>query len=159
MSTEKITFVDPCLNPFSFTGEAQTNPGSSNYDGTPITFTVTPFTIEPSRCKVTYKCIDVVRTDGSPSMVACDDFSFDGVFDGLGDDGVLKFKPTGGDYSTMVYPPGEYQVTICGTAEGSSPSQEVNETFEFTLNDVCDPPTSYTAYTAVSQMYTITNTQ
>lgn len=71
-------------------------------------------------------------------------------------DGKLSFTATGDDYSNDVYPPGTYTVTILGTATESGQTQTA--TFEMTLTDVCNPPTTLTAPGYADQSYVLTQT-
>ena len=63
-------------------------------------------------CTVTYKCKSVTRTDGNPSVLDCDDWLFDGVFNGDPSDGRLSITATLEDYNTDAKPPGSYIVEI-----------------------------------------------
>jgi len=79
------------------------------------------FTIEPSRCQISYTCTDVVRlgADQDP-LISCADFTFDGLIDGTQSDGQLIFSPTLIDYQNGNYEPGTYIVTITGTPNEAS---------------------------------------
>ena len=122
---------------------SQNNPDPDNFSGNEIQFDLTKFTIVPSICPVTYTCTNVVEGDGGTiSSVECDDFSFDGVFDGDATDGVLTFTASENDYITGNYRPGIYEVTITGTADGSNPLVSTTTTFTIELLDPCDPPES-----------------
>jgi len=55
-----------------------------------------------------------------------------------------------------VHPPGTYTVTITGTATESSETQTA--TFSFTIDDVCNPPTSLTAPSYTNQNYVLAQT-
>lgn len=84
-----ISFLNPCLDPFTFTKEGviQTNPGLDDYSGTPIVFTLSPFTITPPRCEIQYECVEVFRKDMEMSNISCDDFTVDGILNGDVTDG------------------------------------------------------------------------
>ena len=58
---------------------------------------------------------------------------------------------------TEKYPPGEYTVTITGTAEKSVDQVTKSATFILTLVDPCNPPVSITSPGLTNQVYTITN--
>ena len=58
--TAKVTFIDPCLNPFTFTSETQINPDSDKFTGDDIVFNLSQFTITPTICELTYVCTSVV---------------------------------------------------------------------------------------------------
>ena len=113
--------------------------------------------MDPSRCKVSYECTSVVRVDGFESKIKCEDFDFDGLYDGGSSDGILTFVADSNDYESMNYPPGVYTVTITGTAIKSI--NEIKETATFTLNilDPCDPPTSLSKAEFSDQEYTLTD--
>ena len=87
--TNNINFGHPCLLPRNFASVPQDDI-IDNYSETAVTWTLNKFTIEPEKCKVNYECVDpVVRVDGSSDhTMMCSDFNFDGMFDGLGNDGV-----------------------------------------------------------------------
>ena len=69
-------------------------------------FTLTKFTIEPARCKISYACTSVARVDGNASKIECSDFVFDGLYDGDAGDGILTFSADQTDYVSETYPPG-----------------------------------------------------
>ena len=78
--TAKVTFIDPCLAPFTFTSETQTNPDSDKFTGDDIVFTLSPFTITPTICEITYVCTSVAKTNPSEaSSIGCADLSNGGV--------------------------------------------------------------------------------
>ena len=58
---------------------------------------------------------------------------------------------------TKNYPPGEYTVTITGTADHSVDQVTKTATFILTLVDPCDPPDSLISADFTNQEYTITN--
>ena len=94
---------------------------------------------------------------GDDSTISCSDLTFDGVFDDQATDGKLTFSADSQDYIDETYKPGVYEVTITGTAVGSSPLQEKPATFLLTLLDPCDPPISVTGADFVNQDYTLTD--
>ena len=98
----------------------------------------------------------MLQGDGD-SSITCSDLTFDGVFDGQATDGKLTFSADSQDYIDETYVPGVYEVTITGTAVGSSPLQEKSATFLLTLLDPCDPPASVTGVDFVNQDYTLTD--
>ena len=99
---------------------------------------MTPFTLTPTRCQVTYACTSVARVDSSTSTIDCDDLTFDTTT------GSFTFSADSDDYKSGDFIPGTYTVTITGTAVGSSPLKDDTTTMSFTLVDPCDPPTSIT---------------
>ena len=89
-STAQIEFNNPCLDPFSFSAEDQTDPSSDKYSGSPINFELTQFSIDPPRCKIDYECVRIERVDGATMPadgLGCSDFVFDGIFNGDSTDG------------------------------------------------------------------------
>ena len=82
---------------------------------------MTEFLISPNNCPISYACTDVVESNQAVSSIDCNDLSFDGVFNGDPTDGVLTFVATETDYTSGNYRPGEYTVTITGTADASDP--------------------------------------
>ena len=93
---------------------------------------------------MSYACTDVVRVDQAESKISCSDLIFDGDIDGTNSDGKLAFKADTTDYADGTFTPGVYTVTITGTVVGSVGPQEKTTTFDLTLVDPCDPPTSVT---------------
>ena len=89
-------------------------------------------------------------------MVNCDDLTFDGVFNGDATDGQLTFSADSTDYENGVVTPGDYVVTITGTAVTSSDTKTA--TFTISMVDPCDPPVSITSPGLTDQVYTITDT-
>ena len=87
-----VEFDEPCLDPFSYSSTAQTDPAPDSFSGDDIIFNLNRFLIEPTKCKITYNCESVSPVGvGAPT---CGDFTFDGVFDGVGPDGQLVFVAT-----------------------------------------------------------------
>jgi hypothetical protein len=85
---------------------------------------LTQFELTPARCEVTYACTSVTRVDVESSTIACSDLTFDGVINGDVSDGKLTFSADSDDYVNETFTPGDYTVTITGTAVDSSPNQE-----------------------------------
>ena len=54
----------------------------------------------------------------------------------------MTFTASENDYITGNYRPGEYIVTITGTADGSDPMVSDTTTFTIELLDPCSPPES-----------------
>lgn len=48
--TDVITFIDPCLNPFTFEATTQDRPAANEYDSQVIDWEFTPFNLDPSYC-------------------------------------------------------------------------------------------------------------
>ena len=150
-----VTFIDPCLDQFTFSETAQTSPGSDKFTGQQILFELNPFTITPTICEVTYACSSVARADNAASAVNCDDLTFDGVFNGDATDGQLTFSADSNAYENGVVTPGDYVVTITGTAVTSSDTKTA--TFTISMVDPCDPPIIITSPGLTDQQYTITD--
>ena len=100
---------------------------------------MTPFSITPIRCEVTYACTGVARQGELTSSVSCNDLTFDATT------GSFTITTDSSDYESGEFTPGTYTVTISGTANGSSPSESDTTTMSFTLVDPCDPPISVTS--------------
>ena len=115
------------------------------YSDDDVVFTLTKFTIEPIRCKIVYECTSVVRVDEADSKISCSNFVFDGTYDNQATDGKLTFSADQDDYLTKKYPPGEYTVTITGTADKSIDQITKTAKFTLTLIDPCNPPVSITS--------------
>ena len=103
-------------------------------------FTLNQFTITPDKCKVRYECATVERVDAAPSSIACSDLTFDGEINYEPTDGVLTFSADSDDYENDTHLPGEYRVTIKGTAYQALDQRFVLASFVLTLNDPCYPP-------------------
>ena len=82
-----------------------------NFHGETV-FNVNRFTIEPMRCLIETRCTKVERTDGAPSDISCSDFENDGMVTL----GRLKLATTAEDYTNKRFEPGNYIVTLTGTA-------------------------------------------
>lgn len=161
--TKNINFNNPCEDPFSFAATPQTNPDDYSYVGA-LEFNLNRFTIDPPHCEIIYECQGVTRLDGiTNTYIGCADLPFDGSFDGSLDasnqvsDGKMTFVASTSDYLNDVYPPGEYEITIKGTATTSG--EEVFTTFVLTIVDPCNPPVSMSAPGYVDQVYTLTTVQ
>ena len=81
----------------TLTPAAQTVQLVSNYDGMTITFTYTPYTVTPSWCDVTVKCVSV-----SSNLLACQD---------LDENGQVNWTFDGDDYTNGITP-GTYTYTF-----------------------------------------------
>jgi len=55
LSTQ-IKIIDPCIDPQTISAPVQTNPPSYGYDGTTLTFTLSPYSVFPTVCKIVYSC-------------------------------------------------------------------------------------------------------
>ena len=69
--------------------------------------------------------------------------------------GTIIFSATSEHYKDLVYAPGTYRVTITGTASRLTDQLIKTATFDLTLVDPCDPPTSLTKPAFDNYMYTI----
>ena len=156
--TGDITFVDPCLSPFTFVSTIQTDPASDNYSGSAITFGLTEFTITPDYCTISYSCKGVARQDGAASKIGCADLTVAGeLFGETGTDNTLSYSIDLATYQSSQIAPGTYVVTVEGSGDSSDPPKKQESTYTFTLVDPCDPPTSVTAAALTDQVYTITD--
>jgi len=91
--TGTIEFIDPCLDPFTFESTGQTDPASDKYTGSPITYTLTPFTITPAYCEISYACDDITFENGATSSITCDDLTAAGeLFGKTGAGGSLTYS-------------------------------------------------------------------
>ena len=105
--TATVTFIDPCLNPFTFSSNTQTNPDEDKFSGNDIVFTLNQFTITPTICDITYVCTKVEKLGVSEiSLIDCSDFAFDGVINGQVSDGKLIFSANSADYLNGNVTPG-----------------------------------------------------
>ena len=103
-------------------------------------FVLTPFTVVPDTCSITYSCTNVRRIDKQiASLIQCSDLNFDGIFDDELTDGTSTFSADKDDYIVGKYVPGIYEVTITGFA-GSVNRVSESSTYIITLLDACDPP-------------------
>ena len=66
-------------------------------------------------------------------------YGFDGVIDGSDDDGLLLFAGYEDLYEVAIRPPGDWTITIKGTALDGT---EITKDFTWTLLDPCSPPAS-----------------
>ena len=152
-----ISFIDPCLNPFSLTPRVTANPAADNFSGNAIIVQVLEFQVSPSRCEVTYTCTDIKRKDGTTSNIDCSDITYDGKFDDVGNDGQLVISANGDDYESGKVTPGTYVIEITGSVNGSTGPTMDTTTIEITFADPCDPPVSISEPTLVNQKYILTN--
>ena len=96
-----IEFIDPCLNPFTFVSTGQTDPAPDKYTGNAITYTLTPFTITPAFCEISYVCDSITFENGATSNIACSDLIPAGDLFGLaGAGGSLTYSIDTAKYLT-----------------------------------------------------------
>jgi hypothetical protein len=115
-ASETIEIIDPCLNPFSLTPTAQTDPADYPYSSASyptVEVTLAQYVVDPSVCPITYSC-----SNTGPKTDMCSI------------DGVSNFDTTTGDYDfatidKATYPSGSYTFTITGTVG----EKVVTETF------------------------------
>jgi hypothetical protein len=124
-TTGSISFVDPCLSPFTFEAIDQASPDDYEFtvDGSILgTFTLTKFTVTPDICldRITYECTNVVGPDDVDFTTTMCNSNFDFTFDGDDADGTLDFSATFDDFSSGAIPAGTYTFTITGTTEDGS---------------------------------------
>ena len=105
-----------------------------------MVFDIEEFEVEPAQCGVSYTCTSVRRIDTNvASRIRCADLDL------LDNNGfVVTFSVEQDDYLTNNYPPGDYEVTITGTAGRTNQAQETTK-FVIKLIDPCDPPSAITA--------------
>ena len=115
-TVSQIDFGHQCEVPTAFAATSQQSPAPNKYTGTKILYELNPFTIQPVDCKVDYECTSVARVDGEVSKIGCIDLNFDGVFDGDLLDGKIDFAADMASYTSKRFPPGQYTVTVTGTA-------------------------------------------
>ena len=124
-----IEITDPCLDPFTLTSSAQTDPDPYIYKSTvrtSVLFTLSQFVVDPiaSICPITYSCaVAGSRTD---------------ICSITESDTAATFDSTTGDYTfTSIdmanYLPGDYVFTITGTVGAKSVTSE----WTMTLVDPC----------------------
>jgi hypothetical protein len=140
------------------TSRSTPNPVADNFSGIQIIVQLTEFTVQPSRCEVSYSCTSVSRKDGVPitSTLGCSDITLDGDIDGIGNDGQLIITASEDDYTSGKIVPGTYVVEITGTSGSTDPKTE-KTTIEVTFTDPCDPPVSINAPVFENQVYTLTD--
>ena len=134
-ASQTIKIINPCLNPFSLTATAQTNPADYYYSSTAypkVQVTLAQYVVDPaaSVCPIIYSC-----SVSGPSSDICS------ISDGAT---VANFDPVTGNYDfksidMAIYPTGAYTFTITGTVGAKS----ATETFVMTLVDPC-PSTTLT---------------
>ena len=104
--TNLILFIDPCDSPISIQSPVATATETYAYEGTPTTFTPTPFVADPADCPITYSCAVV----SAPTTVDCDDQV------GLFFDSSTGAHTFNFDISLLgTYPAGTYVFDITGT--------------------------------------------
>ena len=131
--SDTITFNNPCVEDFTLTATGQGTTTSDKFTGTNIAFSITPFTITPDFCPVTYSCAGVTLVGGGTSTVSCSDITINA-------DGSVSFSADNGDYTSETILPGQYQVAITGTpTEATDPaaSAETAAPYVYTLVDPC----------------------
>ena len=141
-----LDFNNPCENPFEFEATSQPATTPDNYSGTPIVTTLTPFTMDPSFCKIDYRCASVVpeplTADPAVKVPTCDDITVDFVYDTLGNDGQISFTADADDYISGKFTPGTFKIEIEGTARKSGLKD--SGYVYMTLKDSCNPPAGIT---------------
>ena len=80
----------------------------------------------------------MTRSDGKPSTLGCNDWLFDGVYNGDLSDGKLSLTATIEDYNTDAKPPGSYNVEIEAVAD-LLPSAMASTSIIYTLKELCNP--------------------
>jgi hypothetical protein len=89
------------------------------YSGFLLEFFIDDFTITPDFCEVSYECTQVKKvTDANADLtMTCDDFDKFGNIGGrpFGQN-KLEITVTADDYTSGRFPPGNYDITISGTA-------------------------------------------
>ena len=109
-----------------------------NFHGETI-FNVNRFRIEPERCQIETRCSKVERTDGETSDISCSDFENDGLVTL----GKLKLVSTAEDYTSKRFEPGNYIVTLTGTATASKDQRTDETTIALQVLDPCSPPAKF----------------
>ena len=118
---------------------------SDNYSGTdPIDFYLNPFTVTPDCCTLTYSCESISELGEASSSISCSDFESSITLEGSSR---LQLNPTSTEYTQLSpWRPGTYTVTIKALVNEASSdvpgTTSKTTTFDFTLVDPCDPPTS-----------------
>ena len=109
-----------------------------NFHGETV-FNVNRFTIEPMRCLIETRCTKVERTNGEPSDISCSDFENEGqvVLN------KLRLITTGEDYTNKRFEPGNYIVTLTGTAIRSKDQRTRTTTIALQVQDPCSPPAKF----------------
>ena len=123
---------DPCDALRNWTSDELAGPPGFNYDEeSEILFEMQDLT---PGCEVKYECQEVFRVDGNPDYQA-----LNCVSDFYQDGNSVYFLANQEDYRNGRFAPGEYEVTLKGTAKSDETKQhEVSVKFE--LLDICDPP-------------------
>ena len=128
-----IQFNNPCVDDFTLTATAQTSPSSDKFTGNNMPVTITPFTIVPDFCPVTYSCAGVTLVGGGTPSISCADITINA-------DGTITFSADNDDYTSETILPGAYQVAIKGTpTEATSPTDSAVTAapYTYTLVDPC----------------------
>lgn len=105
--TTQVQFIDPCIANSLISSSIQTSPAAYLYDGTTLTFKLTPFTVDPPICSITYSCAMAIL---SPRTDLCNIISGSTVG---------AFSSATGDYTftstdTISFPEGSYTFSITG---------------------------------------------
>ena len=124
-----FTILDPCDDPFGLTQPpTQTAPADYLYtaDSPLLTFSTSPFTVDPSVCPIAYSCVSTVAPAGL-DLCNFTDTDANAVFD-----------PVTGSYTLnsidmVLTPPGTYTLEITG----SSGAKSVSFTVDLVLVDPC----------------------
>ena len=134
-----------------------------NYSGFAMRFEFDDFDIIPSQCEVAYECTSVkYENDALPNRsMKCSDFELFGKIGGGFGTNALEITIDRDRYDnpdpSQNFAPGNYDVTITGTAVGSNGPLTAVTTFRIRLIDPCDPP-QITAVKPEDQVYTLTDT-
>ena len=92
-----ITFVNPCLEPFTFAEASSSNPAANSYDNSEISTVIKEFSVSPAWCQVDYTCEKVwFDGDENASVIDCNGFTFDAPTEG--NDGKLAINASQSDY-------------------------------------------------------------
>ena len=81
------------MDPFTFESNGQTDPASDKYTGNDIIYTLTPFTITPAYCEISYACDSITFENAATSSITCDDLTAAGeLFGETGAGGSLTYS-------------------------------------------------------------------
>ena len=118
----------------------QLDPEPYAYTGADQDITITPFTIFPTDCDITYEIVDVTLDGATPAdsrPIPLSEFEYDHD----NKKWVVNFDKSKYTDPTNPYPPGDYTITIKGPAtEAITTGNEGDVDITFTIPDVCDPP-------------------
>lgn len=114
-----ITFSDPCVNDFTFSSTPWSGLGSDRYTGTTLSSTLTPYSVSPSFCSITYSCSGVKKNNAATTDLDCNDFNI--VYPPNNSaSGTVSIVATRDDYLNGNKPPGNYVIELCGKVTNSS---------------------------------------